>query len=33
LFSMWLAAGWLLVNGLVAYWLAGELLAGRTLKN
>ncbi|MFO7679605.1 MAG: hypothetical protein R6X34_06095 [Chloroflexota bacterium] len=33
LFSMWLAAVWLLVNGLVAYWLAGELLAGRTLKN
>lgn len=33
LFSMWLAAGWLLVNGFVAYWLAGELLAGRSLKD
>lgn len=28
LFSMWLAAVLLPINGVVAYWLAGEVLAG-----
>lgn len=33
LFSMWLAIVLLPSNGVVAYWLAGEVLAGNIAKN
>ncbi|HRQ42220.1 MAG TPA: hypothetical protein PLD25_30235 [Chloroflexota bacterium] len=33
LFSMWLAAVLLPINGVIAYWLAGEMLAGNITKN
>lgn len=32
LFSMWLAAVLLPINGVIAYWLAGEMLAENTIK-
>lgn len=32
LFSMWLAIVLLPINGVVAYWLSGEVLAGNTIK-
>lgn len=33
LFSMWLAVVLLPINGVVAYWLAGEVLVGNITKN
>lgn len=32
LFSMWLAVILLPINGITVYWLAGEVLAGNTIK-
>lgn len=32
LFSMWLTIVLLPINGVVAYWLSGEVLAGNTIK-
>jgi hypothetical protein len=32
LFSMWLAVILLPINGITAYWLAGEVVAGNTIK-